>query len=193
MIRNRPLTIGLGLLLALLAAAALRGAVRDAVVVPLLLLGWGAQLLFEALPQALPWTLLVIGAIVLGIVSLSDLRLPSRARRPRPEAPGRAPAWLRLLRLTQRDEYSRWRLAQRLAQIAVEALAAREGLAAAQARRRLEDPALGAPPEVAAYLRAGLAAFQPRPGSQGRVVRGGPLDIEPERVVRWIEELGARG
>jgi hypothetical protein len=187
--RSRLLVVGLGLLLALLVAAAVRGAVRDAVVTPLLFLLWGAQLLFGALPQALPWTLLVALGVVLALGSIAGLTLPKSRRRQPSESQGRAAAWVRLLRLTGRDEYSRWRLAQRLAQLAAEALAAREGLSLPQARRRIEDPSFAAPAEVAGYLRAGLAAFQPRPGTQGRVVRGGPLDVEPERVVRWIEAL----
>lgn len=187
--RSRFLIFGLGLLLTLLVAAAVRGAVRDTVVVPLLFLVWGAQLVFDSLPQALPWTLLLLLAAGLAISSMSGLRLPAVRRRQHAEPVGRTAGWVRLIQLTRRDEYSRWRLAQRLAQLAVESLAARESIPTAQARRRLEDPALDAPPEVAAYLRAGLTAFQPRPGSQGRVVRGGPLDVAPEHVVRWIEAL----
>jgi hypothetical protein len=189
MARKNPLLIGLALLLVLLIAAAVRGAVRDEVVVPLLYFVWGAQRLLDALPQVVPWTVLVLGAVLLAIDSLAGLSLPELRRRRRPEPPGRAAAWLRILRLTRRDEYSRWRLAQRLSQLAIEALVARDGITQAQARRRLEDPSLGAPAEVLAYLRAGMNAFEPRPGSQGRIVRGGPLDIEPERVLYWIESL----
>jgi hypothetical protein len=187
--RNRLLLLGLGLLLAVLIAAAVRGAVRDTVVAPLLLLLWGAQLLLGSLPQALPWGLLVALALVLAVGSLSGLRAPAFRRRAAPEAAGRTATWLRLIRLTGRDEYARWRLAQRLAQLALELLGEREGLAPQQARRRLEDPSLAAPDEVRAYLRAGLAGYQPRPGSHGRIVRGGPLDVDPERVARWLEEL----
>ncbi|HWQ12370.1 MAG TPA: hypothetical protein VNL77_06195 [Roseiflexaceae bacterium] len=181
--------IGLGLLLAVLIAAAVRGAVRDAVVAPLLLLLWGASLLLGSLPQALLWGLLVLLAAVLAVRSLSGLRVPALRRRTVPGPAGRTAAWLRLVQLTGRDEYARWRLAQRLAQLAVELLAEREGLPPQQARRRLEDPSLDAPPAVRAYLRAGLVAYQPRPGSQGRILRGGPLDVDLERVVHWLEGL----
>jgi hypothetical protein len=189
MTRNKPLLLGLALLLVLLVTAVVRGAVRDEVVVPLLYLVWGAQRLLDALPQAVPWTVLVLGAVLLAIDSLAGLSLPSLRRRERAEPPGRAAGWIRLLRLTRRDEYSRWRLAQRFSQLAIEALVVREGVTTAQARRLLEDPALGVPADVLAYLRAGMVAFEPRPGSQGRIVRGGPLDIDPERVVHWIESL----
>ncbi|MEN9935523.1 MAG: hypothetical protein RLZZ387_2102 [Chloroflexota bacterium] len=191
MTKNRALLLGLGLLLAALIAATVRGAVRDTVVVPLLFLLWGTQLLLDSLPQALPWTLLVGLTLALAIGSLDDLRLPPARRRAAEGIPGRGTAWLRLFQLTERDEYSRYRLAQRLAHTALETLAAREGLSIAQARGRIEDPGLDAPPEVGAYLRAGLAAFQPRPGSRGRIVRGGPFDVPPERVIGWLESLAA--
>jgi hypothetical protein len=187
--RNRLLTLGLGLLLAGLIAAAARGAVREVIVVPLLLLVWDARQLLESLPQALPWTLLVGFAVVLAFTSLSGISLPTARRPAQPQHNGRASAWVRLLRLTARDEYSRWRLAQRLAQTAVELLAAREGLTAQQARGRLADESLDIPAPVRSYLRAGLAAYQPKPGTQGRIVRGGPLDIDPAAVVVWLEGM----
>ncbi|MFO7170241.1 MAG: hypothetical protein DIU80_019625 [Chloroflexota bacterium] len=190
--RNRLLLIGLGLLLAVLIAAAVRGAVREVVVVPLLLLFWDARLLLESLPQALPWTLLLGLTVVLAFSSLSGFTVPRPPHRTQPESSGRAAEWARLLQLTARDEYSRWRLAQRLALLAQELIAAREGVTPQQARRRLEDPSLDIPPAVRAYLQAGLAAYQPRPGSQGRIVRGGQLDIDPAVVVGWLEELEAR-
>jgi hypothetical protein len=188
-LKSRWLLLGLGLLLALLVAAAVRGVVAEFVVAPLLYLGWGTQTLFASLPQALPWTLLVLAGIVLAATSLPAPRLPALARRSPTEASGRVAEWRRLISLTTRDEYSRWRAAQRVAHIAVEALAEREHGSPQQARRLIEGDALAVPDDVRAYLRAGLNAYQPQPGARGRIVRGGPLDVELRRILDWIEQL----
>jgi hypothetical protein len=176
-----------------LATALLRGMARDVLVVPILQLLWGLVDLFERLPQSLVWWVLIFILLVLavnGLVSRPNFQLPTYND---PERGSRLASWTRLALLARRDSYSRWRMAQRLALLASEVVAQRQGVDLRQARQIL----LGSrelPAEVRAYLQAGMGAH--RPG--GRVAEllnytnpRDPLAIDPAQVIAAIEQIGS--
>jgi hypothetical protein len=192
---------GLATLLVGLLALVVTGAVRDLIVVPLLYIVWIARLLYESLPQALVWGGFVVLAFFL-VGKHVVLRLPPAPDRDPPAAsPGRVTTWARLVGPAARDRYTRWRLAQRLSQLALETLAHQARGQPEQLRRRLEDGALDIPPELNAYLRAGQAQYAPRssprrwwppaiPGRRlGAAPAPAPLDLDPEELVQYLEQI----
>ncbi len=186
--RDRLLILGVILVAGLLLARGAQGAVRDGIVVPLLEIFWIGQMLVETTSQGFFWTALVIVGIALAVKGFWDG--PPRFARDAELEPRRGPvaALTVMIHRCARDEYSRWRLAQRLAQLAVETLAQRHAISPREARGGIEDGRFAIPPAIAAYLRAGLGQFQNRPGSRGRVRSGGPLDVDVQSVVAWLEE-----
>jgi hypothetical protein len=96
-----------------------------------------------------------------------------------------------LLARPARDDYSRWRMAQRLALLATEAIALRQGCDLRQARRIVESGA-DFSPTVRAYLRAGLG---PQPQVRGVLDllkpkrSNDPLALPPAEAISAIEAL----
>jgi hypothetical protein len=80
-----------------------------------------------------------------------------------------------------------------------------EGKVTAQhIRRRVEDGSQPIPADIRAYLRAGMTAYQPTGRSRRRLLPlarlglrrepapNDPLDLDPEQVVRLLEETLSR-
>jgi hypothetical protein len=194
-VRSRIIALGLALLLAGLVALIITGAIDDVVIVPLLFLWWGARVLYESLPQALLWGILVVIAVLLIAKSLpwSSAALPAAGSGQ--ASAGRVSDWSRILRESSRDEHGRWRLAQRLSQLAVEALASREQSPPHEISRRIDDGTLDIDPQLRAYLRAGSLPYAPTPTYRrwfGRQVaeaaRADPLTIDPQLLIDYLEE-----
>ncbi len=186
--RQRLILIGLVVGLAALIALLARGLVREIVVVPLLYLIWLIQVLLDSVPQLALWILLVVVAGIMALRSLSWGPTLLSFTRSEHGSRGRVETWLRLLGLAARDDYSRWRLAQRLATLVAEALAERERLEPRQVRQQIEEGAYVIPVDVRAYLCAGMSGHRPQPHGWGHPARG-PLDIDPARVITVIEQL----
>ncbi|GAB4168192.1 MAG: hypothetical protein Fur005_29510 [Roseiflexaceae bacterium] len=174
-----------------LIVALIRGVARDILVIPLLNLFWQIGQAIESLPQAIVWALIVLIGVVLGLRSMVDPPRFERMARGEAERGNRVAFWARLLSLAARDDYSRWRMAQRLALLATEAIALRQGCDLRQARRIVESGA-DFPPTVRAYLRAGLG---PQPQVRGvfdllKPKRSNdPLALPPAEVIAAIETL----
>ena len=187
--------IGLALLLIGLLALVISGTFGEVVVVPLLLVWWAVQVLYSSIHQALLWGVFVLIAVLLVAKSFprSSAQLPPVA--PPPVAPGRVADWSRWLRDSRRDDHSRWRLAQRLAQLAVETLAFREQCPPQEISRRLDDGSLDIPPQLRAYLRAGSKPYWPKRKQRRRFGRPAqvtaetePLATDPQLVIDYLEE-----
>ena len=118
---------------------------------------------------------------------------------PQTDTPGRVADWSRWLRDARRDEHSRWRLAQRLSQLAIETLAFREQCPPQEISRRLDDGTLDIPPQLRAYLHAGHASYWPKAKQRRRFGRAAqdtahtdPLAIDPQLVIDYLEETVQR-
>lgn len=177
-----------------MAAALLRGVAREALVIPLLSLLWGLVDLFESLPQVLVWIILIVAVIVIALRSVADPPTLRWRMKTEETLGGRVAAWVRVVRLARHDGYSRWRLAQRLALLATEIIAHREGVDLRQARQLIESGSIVSP-EVRAYLLAGMRAY--RPDGRGvlamfqRANPSDPLALDPTIAVAAIEQIGA--
>ena len=198
--KNRLIAILLAALLVGLLALLFTGTAQAVIVVPVLYAAWLAKVLYQSIPQALLWIILLIVATYSAIrgVRWPDSSPPAAAV----AAPPRTTVgdWARLLRRAERSEYARWALAQRLGYLTSDVLAPSDRSRARPLWQLLDDGSLELPGEVQAYLRAGTAASsgsaRPRRRWIWRGLRGwpplqrvpDPLALGPEIVVRLLEE-----
>ncbi|HLF28692.1 MAG TPA: hypothetical protein VJG32_20375 [Anaerolineae bacterium] len=190
---KRRLLVSLALLLALVLASVLRDFVRDNVLTPALHLLWLLRLEFERLPQSYLWiALIVIGLLLAGSQLLAHTRPARRFIATGLERGGPIETLTRWFDLALYADYYKWRIAQRLGELALDVLAEREQLNREQVKARLAAGQLDLPPEIRAYLQAGLS-----PDTLNDLSRPtfrfsshalfSPLDLPPEKVVQYLE------
>lgn len=203
-LRERLLLLGLVLLLAIPLVFVLRGGVREAIVVPVLYILWLGRLFLQSVPQSLLWALFLMVGLVVAVRSFRAARGSTQHSIPPRRVRGGAYSgpvwtWQRRIHLVARGSYYEWYLAQHLGRLAQEVLVTRERLAPGQIKLHhlFSDGGLDAPPEVRAYLEAGLGSLPPRSVRFPRLARllrrfrppaqASPLDLDPERVVQFLE------
>jgi len=197
-LRNRLALIAATLLLTAILALALSDLTQEAVAVPIWYVIWIGQLLFNAIPQSLLWALFLTVALVIAVRSL--LKRPQSKEEPaiEPIHTGQVQVLLSWIQRQEESDYFKQRLAQHLGKLALEALAYQRRLTLSELRQHLRS--LDAPPEIRAYLQAGLAPTPSRPISlASRLLHSlglrrttSPLDLDPEIVVQFVErQLGA--
>ena len=185
------------ILIATVALAALvRGFVETVIVEPILYVGWIVSLLLRSIPEALFWFLFVLLALIMATRSL-QLRSSRRRRRTKDaDVYGPVGRRARLLHHASTQSYSRWRLAGELGTLAGELAWPGRRVNPERQRAWLSAAGSGIPPEVAAYFLAGLDPYRPEHSPWYR--RGlrpelSPLDLDPDVVVAFLEELEMRG
>ncbi|MEW5957726.1 MAG: hypothetical protein AB1801_08390 [Chloroflexota bacterium] len=188
--KKRWLSLALMLLLAVLLTWRLRDFVAEALV-PLYYLYWVGRRLLETIPQVILWAVFLLVALLLAGGSL--LRPPpgqSAGRRAASPRPNRIEAWVKLLGQADQETYYRWQLAQHLQELTLDALAHHQRLSLKEIRQQLAGRRLNLPPEIVAYLRASLTSFSHFAGPAKRYPPppASPLDLEPERVIQFLEE-----
>lgn len=172
--------------------------VQQYVLTPLLSAIWLLMLLGSAVPQALFWALLIVLALR---VAYRSLATPRR----RVEAPQAATthslsrvqtisSWMQSAR---GGDYYKMQLARRLGELAVAVSSPRSLHAEDHAWQRLRERDLDAPPEVLSYFQAAVAPPQSRAADLrstwrrffgSRTTPATALDLDPERVVRYLEQ-----
>jgi hypothetical protein len=196
-LRNHLALIAATLLLTVTLALALPDLTREAIVVPIWYVIWIGQLLFHAIPQAILWALLFTIALVVAVRSL--LKRPQFEEKPEiePISTGQVHVLLRWIQSQEERDYFKHCLAQHLGRLTLETLAYRKRLTLREIRPLMGS--LDAPPEIRAYLQAGLTLMPPRPGNLfSRLLHRlgwrrvtSPLDLHPEIVVQFVErQLG---
>jgi hypothetical protein len=161
----------LGGLLAGVLALLLKDFVRESILVPLAYTVSGARVALNVLPQVVWWLafLLVTLFIVVGgvLAALPASRRSGASDEPRP---GRVEKWMRWIDLAAGggDNYSQQNLARRVRDLALGALAARDGSASPSTALRSPRP-----------TGAGSAA-------EGAHSQVSEIDIEP--IVRYLED-----
>jgi hypothetical protein len=185
---KRLLPFGLILLLALLLTPFFQAFI-DRVILPPLLYGyWIGRLLLAAVPEAVFWGLFI--ALAALIVIRAMVKQPPPLRWPRQRAPERhqerIETWIKLIERARRESYYQWQLARSLRQLALAMVAHQEHLTVKQTQQRLLASQLDLPPDVAAYLLASLSSFSYL--SDLPPSAGSPLDLEPERLVEYLEK-----
>lgn len=194
--RQRLLLIGLVLLLAIPLTLVLGRFARSAIVVPAMYILWLGDLVFQSVPQVLLWAVLLAIALLVSVRSLAkSQRRVQEVREGQRESVGQVGVWAARIEAMSRGGYYEQLLAQHLGRLFLALLGYRERLNRREVQQRLEAGELDMPPEVRAYLEAGLAWESPRPvGLFARLMRrlrpnayASPLDLDPERVVRFLE------
>jgi len=190
------LLLFVGLALAILLGLALQGVARQAIVMPILYLAWIADLIFRSIPGWLWWAWFLI---IVSVIALRSLRGRTRHAGPRralrSPVDGPARTWAIRVRTAEQGEYFRWRLAHDLAELALQYTAYRDHRGLAKYDRGEYIETLNAPPDVLAYLQAGLKAppWQPL-DRMSRVTRfwrpikdDSPLALDPAKAVQFLE------
>jgi hypothetical protein len=190
---RRLLPLGLILLLAVLLAPVLRDFVREVVVIPFLYLFWFGRFIFESIPQAMLWGCFSILILMIMGISLLGKRHRKRTSLKSLEAhQERIESWANLIHRARQDDYFKWRLAQRLQKLTLDAIAHSKNQSLKQTRQQLKRGELDLPPELQAYFLASLASlgqlsapkrfFLSKPTTS-------PLDLDPTQVIRFLENL----
>ncbi len=190
------LLLALALLLTIPLVLTFRDLVRAVIVIPLLYIVWLGRLVYLSIPQPLLWAIFLALALFIMVRSLharAQLQQPSRPAEP--AHVGRITVWARRLDRMTRGDYFRWCVARDLGQLGLELLAYCERLSPGRHDVRREIEKLEAPPEIHAFLRAGLLLPSSRPISLlSRLAPWwrpnapvSPLDLDPERVVQFLE------
>ena len=184
------------LILAIPLGLLLRDFARDVLLVELLRVVWGVRILFESLPQLPIWILFLLAGLLVAVRSLLGRPgpgpLPLDTER---QHRGQISLLTGRIRRSTGSEYYKWHLARHLRTMVLEVLAYEHQLTPEQVRQRLDSGALDAPPEVLAYLHAGLAPIYSRSsGLLGRLryrlassVQSTAIDPDLLQVVEFLE------
>lgn len=183
------------LLLTVLLTFLLQNVARDLVALPLIRTLRIGNLVLAAVPQVVFWVLLLVIGVSIAARSLME----RRERFPSPDPalvvyPGRVRTLLLWVQREAGSIYFRQRLAYHLARLATELQAFRQKRTPGRFVWRLDG--LDAPPEVRAYLQAGMTpSTLSAPGPLSRFVRWLRLqravasrNFDLERVVQFLED-----
>jgi membrane protein implicated in regulation of membrane protease activity len=195
--RNRLLLLSLILVLAALITLILGNFARESIAIPIYRFLWVSTLIFNSIPQALFWALFIAVALFLAARSVFKREKPTR-KTPAPDMTylKRVHVLTRWIQYAAHGTYFRQRLAKHLGELTVEILARRERLTREQIRQKLRDGDWDAPPEVRAYIQAGLSPASLLSTNllsrlTGRLRPGGhssPFNLHPETIVQFLEE-----
>lgn len=178
--------------LALLLAFPLRDAVYQILVVPLAYFFWVFSLYYQTFSQVIIWAGLMFIVVLIFIGSL----LGGESRKKKEKAPkksleGPIEEFSTALKKAEAGVYYRWRIANRLAKLARELLAQREGMHVNEVHANgLSGRDWSPPSDLDEYFRAGLYgsfASYPRsrwPFSQAEPT---PLDLDVVEAVEFLE------
>jgi hypothetical protein len=190
MSRRQVLSLVAALSAAAILAYLLHGFIWEHIILPLARLVWQISILYLGVPQLVLWILLLVGLVLLTLGRFALRPLPAlRSADQRYAHAGdvqRLTIWLERRR---RGLYSRWHLANTLANIALDMLRQRTG--SAKRVQKLAGAGWNPPAAVQEYLEAGLKApygdyrrrsiFPPRPRT--------PFDVDLEAVIAYLESL----
>lgn len=180
------------LVISLLLAFPLREAVHHIVVVPLAYVFWILGLYYRSIAELLIWGgFLVIIGIILITSLIGEPRRPKRPPDVKNEFEGPIERLSISLKKARKGSYYRWRVAHRLARVARELLAQREGLEVKQVHaNRLTGQDWSPPRELDEYFQAGLFdSFATFPRPRWWVLRPEPtpLDLDVTEAVDYLE------
>jgi hypothetical protein len=194
-VRRRLWLLGLIILLAIPLVWVFRDFAREAIATPLLYLLWISDLFFQSVPQALFWALFIASALIIAGRSLiRGKKLAQQAHEAETVRKGQVQILTRWLHLAAQEDYFKWRLARHMRELTFAVLAQRERTTIARMRQNF-DGELDLPPEVQAYLQAGLTLTFSKSASPLSRLRSrlrssahtAELDPDLENVVQYLE------
>jgi hypothetical protein len=188
-------TIAVILLIAAVLTFFLRGLMRENVVEPLIYLFWVGQLILWSTPQFALWAIFVFVALLVALRSLIKEKPPQAETSPAVNTRNRRIGnWVESIQRTEEDSYYQWQLALQLQKLTVQTLALDERAEPKEIRMRLSQGTLtDMPPEIMAYLQAGLTSFSHFVEEKSRFgfklkKQASPLDIDPAQVIEYLED-----
>jgi hypothetical protein len=194
------------LVLVVLLGLLLQPAVRGVIALPIAYAGWLIGLVLKSVPGVLWWAWLLIMVVIIASKSLKG-RAEAPPTMPREPVIREGPAttWFHRINLSRHSEYFRWRLAHELGRLALGLSAYREGSSVTRAGQH-RAAGLNGPPEITAYLSAGLgtAPEEPLRGPASLMdvpswvrdrwrlrgqpaARRSPLALPPEEIIAFLE------
>jgi hypothetical protein len=205
MIRRLGSMLGVSLAVAALAWGLYSyGPLRQLVVAPVLFLLQTLVRVYQAIPPSVVWLFFVLAAYLMAstgwLRAVGDWLMYRRERGAAAghadRSEGRVATLARWVARRSRGTYSRHYLKNVVSELAVEQLAQTHRLSVPQVKMALETNALQLPPEVNAYLLAGLSPWPLEPGgglrewvaSLGLSRSAPPPDADTENVIQFLED-----
>ena len=146
---RRLLPLAIALVATLILAFAVRGFVREVVIVPVVYAGWLTWLILANLPQWIFWTLLIMVSLVLAVRSLQGVKHGSPDAKPGSVSPqGSVSIWSLRLRNRTSQQTSRWRIARDLGHIFWETRFPDEPFHMQRFLEHIDEPTMAMPPET---------------------------------------------
>jgi hypothetical protein len=179
------------IVISLLLAFPLRGAVYDAIIVPAAYVFWVLGLVYHAVHQSLWWIVVIVFVLVVLVRSLLPKTKPlgRRTVKTKPTV-GQVETLAAWVKKSERGNYFKWLIANRLGKIAYQVLSQRE----TGKTRSVFDPLTGSDWEpnngVQTYLENGLhGSFTDHPRVAGLFSRPTktPLDHDVSEAVDFLE------
>jgi hypothetical protein len=183
----------IAILVVLLVAAiglafVLTGAVRDLIILPLTKFFWMLKGVYGSVHDAEIWIgVLVVLAIILLFVLLRAEWGEKEVTEERQIYPGDVQQLSFWIDRGRKGAYSRWHLARRMADVALEILESRG--ANAKATRQLSGPGWNPPPKVQKYLETALRTTYADYARKSATASESSLDTDVQSVIDYLESL----
>lgn len=191
--------IFLGLFLVMLVMIVLNRYVGEAILITQLYFLWIAKLIIYSIPRLIPWFLFLVIAFFMAVHYIERLKTEGKAHRSKLiDNTGQVSFWANRFHKTAPGGYYQRDTARLLGRLTI-------GILNLQGRKNLKKPAAqlvaeasDIPDDIKAYFLSGLefeSAGIPKLGRVHRFLRWlgykktGPLDLDPERVVEFIETI----
>ena len=168
-----------------------RDAIERTVIQPLSYVFWVLGVYYDSFPQVVTWILLVVIVALLAFGSLTaEPPPPKRGLDKTIPVQGPIESLAVWMAKARGGIYFKWLVAQRLGILSRGLLNFKSRQSVQSGKERLGGPGWDPPEEVAAYLESGLNgsfADYPRPRWSLRPPAPTPLDLDPEKVIDFIE------
>jgi hypothetical protein len=169
-------------------AFALIGPARELIILPIAKFLWLAKGVYGSIPEAESWVfvLIIVGLIFLFVLLRTEWtdREVAEKRSPFLGDVQQLSFWIDRGR---KGSYSRWHLARRLADLALEILDSRG--ANVKATRRLSGPGWNPPPGVQRYLETALHTTYADYSRNSATESDSSLDADVSSVIAYLESL----
>ncbi len=183
----------IAILVVLLVAAVglafvLTGPARDLIIVPLAKFFWMAKGMYGSIPEAETWVvvLIVLAGTLLVVLLRAEWGEREEAEK-RSFYPGDVQQLSFWIDRGHKGLYSRWHLARRLADLALEILESRG--ANAKSTHQLSGPGWDPPPAVQRYLDTALHTTYADFSRNSATASGSSLDADVPSVIAYLESL----
>ncbi|MBW2624276.1 MAG: hypothetical protein JRD68_15315 [Deltaproteobacteria bacterium] len=169
----------------------MRGFVREGIIIPIFRLAR----FFQMFPREVLWFFFLGLAVYLAAKSQKNWEIKKRKdKKSQTEQSGRIRSLAAVIKQARQGTYSREKLARNLGELTLQTLAYQERRSLDAIKDRLRKGTLDVPPDIFEYLQAGLSwehAYHQRTGRWPfrKQVQASPLDLDPHRVIEFIESV----